>query len=462
MLVSGNPGISIDPTVLGIVAYLPPDPKTLMNKIGDAHPRFICFLYEDDGSRRAERNRFLAKFTESNLEAYIETVPLPPDPVESFEWLYNKISWEVDYFLQSVSGSSTSNMLFIVSGIHVPVVVALYTVAMERNTKFLYFNDVTQNLEKPKSTSLSILPSLFKSRGEPYRSSAIRKYSEEYFGSASYDFDLAWQVSGDKSLQAMSLLSSCYDNLDRLAYSSALEKLEKLMQDENCMTRLIDITGSGASEHVKRLHFFLKTACSHFGSSKRNELEVLADRNAVNVFIRSLYSSAMRRLAHSETEQSALLLYRIIEVTAQHLLATHGIDTFNFDINLLDESKRRKVIENYSMLLRKKVEEASASLTKTRIGALDSWVIYLFGFYNKEPLFLNDESRLKYLGRLRSMIELRNRCFLEHGIDGVDKKASTEFAEFVRNAVVKQFMGIDLKKGQEDPDIAPLRLSSSI
>ncbi len=34
-------------------------------------------------------------------------------------------------------------------------------------TKFLYFNDVTQNLEKPKSTSFSILPSLFKSGGEP-------------------------------------------------------------------------------------------------------------------------------------------------------------------------------------------------------------------------------------------------------------------------------------------------------
>jgi hypothetical protein len=440
-----------DENIMGIVAYLPPDPNSLMAKISDIHPRFVCFLYEDDETTRVARNQFLLRFIQENSDAYIENVPLPEDTSESFEWLYSKINWEVDYFLERLHGYNASNTLFVVSGTHVPVVVALYTVALQRGTRFMYFNELTQKFERLRRNELYILPSIFKLKGEPYKSSAIRKYKEGYFAAASYDFMIAWEQAGDKAMYVLGELSACYDYLDRLLYAKALGKLEGLMKDENCLTKLTDIFGTQARSHLSKLLEFLRIACSYFGREDKDEFEVLADRKAVEVFIRSLYVSAVRQLQRDEPEQSCLLVYRMVVASVQHLFAINGIDPANFNMDHIRKCEASLAEGTKSFFGQQSGMQRYVS--GGRLGALDCWLIFVFCFGDKE--FDNMESKLRFLERMRDMLELRNRCFLEHGIRGVTEDQARHFLDWAKNAVIEKFLWFSLEEGEFDLALRP-------
>jgi hypothetical protein len=453
----------IDQSVHGAIIYLPYDPESLTEKISQTRLKFACFIYEDQDSTRAKINRYIAGYMQENPSAYIENVPLPDNPADSFEWLYSKLNWVVDYFLEKVKNSNTSNMLFIVGGSEVPVIVALYTVSLQRNTRFTYFNTRTRTLEKQGSTDPNILPSLFKAKGEPYRTSAFTKFKEGYYGAAYHDFLEAWNQAGDKAMYALALLSSCYEYLDRLAYAKALEQLKELLKDENCVMRLTDLCGSGVRNQLVRLNEFLEIARSHFGVEGGEEIKVLADLKAVEIFVRSLYSSAMRRIKVHEFEQAVLLLYRIVEVVAQHLLAAESINPSEFDLSKIESSKREALVRGLSKFYHEDEEKIAATLSRGRIGALDSWAVYLLCFGKGElGEAAESETNIRFLGKIREMIELRNRCYLEHGINGVTKDQADRFAEWTKHAIVRTFLGIEVKKAEDDPDLKPVEVSSIV
>jgi hypothetical protein len=445
-------------SVRGIVAYIPAKTELLMQRLNSLNLKFACFLYEDDVTTRHSRNQFLSEFMGNNLDAFVDQVPLPLNPSESFEWLYNKINWEVDYFLEKLPESKSSDLLFLVNPDQVPIIVTLYTVALQRNTKFAY---IPQSSGLPKmnfESQLGFLPSLFKGKGEPFRTLAFQKYKEEYYAAASSDFAAAWDEAGDKCMQALHILASSYDYLDRLSYKRALQELNKLRQDENCFTKLCDIAGSGAAQQLERLASFLQVAVEHFGGDNpRNEVTVFSNSKAVEVFIRSIYVSAMRRIKQHEPEQGTLLLYRIVEVVAQSFLAEQGIDTARFDMVVLSESAKANFLNLMRRLQGEDSKDVVTALQRTRLGAFDSWALFLACFYDQ----MSDEDKLKFLGRLRKELDLRNRCFLEHGVQGVSEKQAEDFAEWVRHAIVKKFLSMNLQPAQADDSLRPLVLSSN-
>jgi hypothetical protein len=449
-----------DYLVKGIVAYITSKPELLKKRIDSLHLRFACFIYEDNTETRHYRNQFLSDFMRNNLDAFVDQVPLPPNPSESFEWLYNKINWEVDYFLEKFPESKSSDLLFLVSQDQVPIIVTLYTVALQRNTKFAYIPQSGGLSPASMGSELAILPSLFKGKGEPYRTLAFQKYKEEYYAAAAADFALAWNQAGDKCMQALYHLSTCYDLLDRLSYRKALEELERLKSDENCFTKLCDVAGSGAGKQLDRLNAFLEIADKHFGGEGgKDEVAVFSNTKAVEVFIRSLYVSAIRRIKRHEPEQATLLLYRIVEVVAQSFLAKQGIDTAKFDMSLLDESMKASFLKQMRRLQSEDSKDVITALQRTRLGAFDSWALFLSCFYNGNEL-RNDDDKVKFLGHLRKELDLRNRCFLEHGVQGVSEKQAEDFAEWVRHAVVKKFLLLNLQLTQDDESLRPLVLSA--
>lgn len=448
-------------SIKGVVAYIPSKPELLQGRIASLNLKFACFLYEDDVERRHFRNQFLSDFMHNNLDAFVDQVPLPPNPSESFEWLYSKVNWEVDYFLEKFPESKSSDLLFLVSQDQVPIIVTLYTVALQRNTKFAYIPYSGGFSPTVLGAELGILPSLFKGKGEPYRTLAFQKYREEYYAAAASDFSLAWDQAGDKCMQSLYLLSTCYDQLDRLSYRRALEQLNKLRSDENCFTKLCDLAGSSASSQLERLRVFLETADKHFGGGEaKDEVAVFSNTKAVEVFIRSLYVSAIRRIRQHEPEQATLLLYRIVEVVAQSFLAKEGIDTSKFDMSILNESRKANFFNQMKRLQKDDSKDAITALERTRLGAFDSWALFLSCFYEGSNL-QNDDDKLKFLGHLRKELDLRNRCFLEHGVQGVSEKQAEDFGEWVKHGVVKRFLSLNLQSAQDDDSLRPLILSPS-
>ncbi|MDG6994671.1 MAG: hypothetical protein JRN52_02005 [Nitrososphaerota archaeon] len=368
------------------------------------------------------------------------------------------MNWEVDYYLQKYPNSRSSDLLFLVSQDQVPIIVTLYTVALQRNTRFAYMSQSAGFFPSSKPGELGLLPSLFKSKGEPYRSMAIQKYKDEYYAAAAADFKLAWDNAGDKCVQALCLLSTCYDYVDRLAYSKALEVLDTLTQDENCIMRLCDVAGSGAPKQLSRLREFLLIAGEHFGGERtRDELKVFADRRAVEVFIRSLYASALRRIKQHEPEQAVLLLYRIVEVVAQNLLAQHNIDTAYFDTASLTQPLREKFLAAMSRLSGQEEIALNHSFNKVRLGCFESWILYLVCFLDNDSF--EEAERFKFLGGLRNKLELRNRCFLEHGVTGVSGRQAAEFVEWVKHAIVKQFASMTLPDLNQDADLKSIAIT---
>ncbi|HZW57950.1 MAG TPA: hypothetical protein VFF30_16795 [Nitrososphaerales archaeon] len=452
-----------DGSIKGIVAYVPAKTELLIQRISSLNVKFACFLYEDDVATRHSRNQFLADFIHNNLDAFVDQVPLPLNPSESFEWLYNKVNWEVDYFLEKYPESKSSDLLFLVSQDQVPIIVTLYTVALQRNTKFAYIAQSFGFSPVLLESQLGFLPSLFRGKGEPHRSLAFQKYREEYYAAAASDFARAWDQAGDKCMQALHMLSTCYDHVDRFSYRRALEELRRLRQDENCFAKLCDMAGSGSSQQIQKLADFLQIADEHFGVDvSRNEVEVFSNTKAVEVFIRSLYVSAMRRIKQHEAEQAALLLYRIVEVVAQSFLAKRGIDTAKFDMMILNESSRTNFVNLMRRLNGDDSKDVVTALERSRLGAFDCWALFLSCFYdgnNLEPM--SDEEKLKFLGHLRKRIDLRNRCFLEHGVKGVSVEQAEDFSEWVKNAVVKRFLSLSLKTASEDESLRPLSLSAN-
>jgi len=75
----------LDTSIRGVVVYLPSDPKVVEEWIGGAQPKFVCFLYEDDPSYLRIRNEFLARFMSTQLDTFLDPVPLPKNPTDSFE-----------------------------------------------------------------------------------------------------------------------------------------------------------------------------------------------------------------------------------------------------------------------------------------------------------------------------------------------------------------------------------------
>jgi hypothetical protein len=451
---------STDIRVKGIIAYVPSKPELLKERIDSLQLRFACFLYEDNLETRHYRNQFLSDFMRNNLDAFVDQVPLPPNPSESFEWLYNKINWEVDYFLEKFPDSKSSDLLFLVSQDQVPIIVTLYTVALQRNTKFAYIPESGGFSATPMKAELSILPSLFKGKGEPYRTLAFQKYREEYYAAAASDFALAWEQAGDKCMQALYHLSTCYDFLDRLSYGRALEELNKLKADENCFAKLCDLAGSSANNQLNRLRAFLEIADKHFGGGDpKDEVAVFSNSKAVEVFIRSLYVSAIRRIKQHEPEQATLLLYRIVEVVAQSFLAKQGINTAKFDMAVLNELMKTSFLNLMKRLQREDSKDAITALERTRLGAFDSWALFLSCYYDGSEL-KNDDQKIKFLGHLRKELDLRNRCFLEHGVQGVSEKQAEDFAEWVKYAVVKKFLSLNLESPQNDNSLRPIVLSA--
>lgn len=440
----------------GVVFYLPGDPGPVREWIGSAQPEFVCFLYEDDPSLTRVRNEFLIQLIGEHINTFVDPVPLPKNTTDSFEWLYSKMNWEVDYFLEKCPGSKTSDMLLCVSSDQVPIVVVLYTVALQRGTRFAY-------LDLPGSPRHSMqlkqpvpLPNLFHVSGEPYRSSAFRKYREGRFADAADDFRTAYERAGDKQMEALRLLSECYAALDRLAYSEALEKLTQLASDENCCQELVGLAGSGAKDALNRLREFLEVASQNFGSQggKQELLSVFSDSKAVEVFVRSLYASASRRFTHGEYEAAALLLYRIIEAVVQSKLASKGIDASNLDASRLSDEDWLKFSEFSEEAYHKEVSQR-----KDKLGLADAWMLYLSVFYENElGENASPEHRVRYMQRVRSLIELRNKCYLEHGTRGVTRGEAEQFQGFTA-ALVERFLKVTLRTPDEDDTLRPLRLA---
>ncbi len=446
-------------SVRAIVAYLPAQPETLRAQIRGLKVRFACFLSEDKEETRPIRNLFISQFTQNNLNSYIELVPLPPKPNESFEWLYNKVNWAVTYYLDRHPGSEATEILLLAAPEQVAIVVALYTVAMLRGTRFAYV-DSSRPLPKRTKSELIVLPSLLTWKGEPYRSSGLRKYQEGYFGSAAADFEEAWKMAGDKGLYALELLASCYDGLDRLSYKTALGNLDKLLRDENCMSRLYAMTTSDFRQRLARLRRFLHTAESHFGTpNHRKEMSVFSDTQAVKIFMKSLYTSAIRRIDHHEPEQAVLLLYRVLEIVAQSLLSQNRFDTAKFDIGRLDEPTKNRFLKALSKLGALQRSPTWEFTTTRRLGALDAWTAYLFCCYNGSygPVS-NDAAKLRFLGKMRNIVELRNKCFLEHGVTGVLESQAVEFSKWVSSLIAKHFMSLELVPANEDEILSPLKI----
>jgi len=233
---------------------------------------------------------------------------------------------------------------------------------------------------------------------------------------------------------------------------------EVVYTDEIC-----SICGSGVRNQLVRLNEFLEIARSHFGVEGGEEIKVLADLKAVEIFVRSLYSSAMRRIKVHEFEQAVLLLYRIVEVVAQHLLAAESINPSEFDLSKIESSKREALIRGLSKFYHEDEEKIAATLSRGRIGALDSWAVYLLCFGKGElGEAAESETNIRFLGKIREMIELRNRCYLEHGINGVTKDQADRFAEWTKHAIVRTFLGIEVKKAEDDPDLKPVEVSSIV
>jgi len=457
---SANRGF-LETSVRAVVAYLPADPKPVEKWIGDARPEFVCFLYEDDPSYLRVRNEFLARFMSEHLDTFVDPVPLPKNPTDSFEWLYSKMNWEVDYFLEKYPGSKVSDMVFCVSSDQVPIVVVLYTVALQRGTRFAYLDVPARASSKTGVEGLVHLPNLFHVSGEPYRSSALRKYREGRFADAADDFRTAYERAGDKQMEALRLLSECYAFLDRLAYGEALKKLEELAADENCCQKLGELTGSNVKNELLKLRSFLEVASRNFGygTAGKEFIKVFSDPKAVEVFVRSLYVSSSRKVDHGEYEAASLLLYRIIEAVAQAKLASKGIDVSQFNAAQLSDDKRRDFAHFKAKVYQAGNEELTLEPQTGRLGLADAWILYLSVFYGNEVEGITTlDDKVRYMQRIRSFIELRNSCYLEHGTRGVSKEDAERFQQFTA-ALTKSFLGIKLLPPEEDDVLRPLRFA---
>jgi len=85
--------------------------------------------------------------------------------------------------------------------------------------------------------------------------------------------------------------------------------------------------------------------------------------------------------------------------------------------------------------------------------------VYLFCFHKGElGGNVGPEEKVRFLGRMREMVELRNKCYLEHGINGVTMDQAERFAEWTRHAIIKTFLGIEVKEAEEDPDLKPIEV----
>jgi CRISPR-associated protein (TIGR02710 family) len=152
-------------------------------------------------------------------------------------------------------------------------------------------------------------------------------------------------------------------------------------------------------------------------SMKKDFFDLLKDSDSTAHLLADLFCNAERRFEQGRYDDAIIRLYRILELIAQHRLASKGIDTGNVCI---EEHEVRAEFED----LTEKIYGARRGISD-KIGLMDACILLCA---LKDELF--DEDTIK---KLKNQLSIRNELLIEHrGGLGTEKNYRL-FRSYVKN-----------------------------
>ena len=383
-----------------LVTLIGRTPEPIIRTILSIKPKKVLFICTEETHQYIDEIVGETKLKPSNFEKILVNGSKPDETYESIKKYV----------------SSWSRMCVDISGGKKAMTGGAAIAAAFLNLDILYNDydiyDVELRMPEPGSEFLNKLNNPFDTSQDVLEHIGTELFNNSDFFNAGIMFEKAAEVAVNPlRFEILLHLSKAYHNWDSFEFASARQSFETALA--KMKQYHIDLGfDNNALQHHKKILSILE------GVHKHKYMDALRNLDTTKALVYTCYTSALRMECHGRFTDGVLRLYRCCEMMAQHRLAqrdieTSNVDTGNINKHVIEEFQKIKA-DILSKRSKKNINPSSISMNN-RIGLFDDYLL-LYAMNDKLALNIN-------LQQIFSAIEARNKSYVEHDIQTVDRKS---------------------------------------